>query len=390
MNPSRALIPHGTGTGKTVVAIALADKNCKTCLVVTLKDNVEKWKREISTHGTKTCQYIVLSKEQFKKQWNILEKSDGIIVDECHTFAGISSQLSHALRDYLKKHDTQFRWLLSATPVTATPMSVYVISTHLGHKMNYYSFLRMFFFEMRMGSRRVWRPNPKKEPQLIELVNKLAYGSMIKMGDVVEVPEQKFETEFFELTEDQKSAIKNLSDMEHIVRWTKMHQIENGTLAGNEYEPAQFFICGKNEYIVQTALREKKLAIFARYNHQIEILKGLLEHYNKPIFVINGENKDRDTTVQQIEKATECVVLINTSCGTGYELPSIGTIIFASLSFSYLDYEQSIGRFLRINALKKNRYIHLVTKGGVDEGVYDCIKHKQDFYLELFNNKTKR
>ncbi len=383
--PERALIPDGTGTGKTMIGIALADKLCKTCLVVTIKDNVEKWDREIKAHSNGSCVFLVMSKETFKKYvQEPIQLWDGVIWDECHHVAGAKSQLSKTFAKWLKTNDIKYRWLMSATPVTANWMSVYILANHLGHNMNYYKFRRMFFYEMKMGGRSVWKPNPFKEAKLQELVRHLALGRMIRMEDIAVVPDQRTITEYFNLTPEQKTAIENLNDPEHIVRWTKTHQIENGTLKGNEYEPSKTYQCLKNFRIWEIAREHKKVAIFVRYNHQIDYIKDSLRDLKRPFFIINGENKERDITVRAAEAVTEAIVIVNTACSAGYELPSIGTVIFVSLSFSYLDYEQSKGRFLRVNKLKPNTFYHLVTKGGVDEGVYDCIQGKRDFYIELF------
>ncbi len=393
MNPPRALIPDKTGTGKTIIGIALADKNCKRCLVVTIKDNVEKWENEIIKYSSNPEIYAVVSKETFKKYYNELPvyvgvkitNFDGVIWDECHHVAGAKSQLSKAFAKWLKTNDIKYRWLMSATPLTANWLSIQVLANHLGHNINYYKFMRTFFYEIKMGGRMVWKQNPKKEGQLQELIKRLALGRMVTMDDIAKVPEQKNITEYFHMTPQQKEAIVGLMDSDYIVRWTKTHQIENGTLKGNEYEPAKTFQCFKSFRIWELARAHPKIAIFCRYNAQIEMIKNDLSREGYRIYVINGANQDRHSTVQAIEADERCVVLINTACGTGYELPSIGVIVFASLSFSYLDYEQSRGRFLRVNKLKENTYYHLVTKGGVDEDVYDCIMDKKDFYIKLYD-----
>lgn len=405
MNPERALIPDGTGTGKTLIGISLADNNCKVCLVVTIKDNVEKWKREIHEFSNNNCRYIVISKENFKKMYFDgdfdLQPNpiDGVIVDECHFFAGKpatkkknkegelvfnGSQMSLALAKWVQEKNIRYRWLMSATPVTANWLSVFVLANHLGNNLNYYKFMRMFFYEIQMGRRRVWKQNPHKEGELQRIVRRLALGRMVTMEDIVEVPEQKMIVEYFHLTPEQKAAIENLQDPEHIVRFTKQDQIESGTLAGNEYEPAKSFQCLKNFRIWELCQKNTKIAIFARYNHQLNVLKEYLRDLNKPIFIINGENQNRDTTVQAVEKATDCIVLINTATATGYELPSIHVIVFASLSFDFIHLTQAMGRFLRVNRLAPKTYYHLVTKGGVNEAVYDCIKNKESFYIELY------
>ena len=53
-------------------------------------------------------------------------------------------------------------------------------------------------------------------------------------------------------------------------------------------------------------------------------------------------------------------------------------------NFSYKNYKQMKGRFLRANALKKNLFIHMVVDDGVDKDVYNNIMNKQDFSFKLY------
>ena len=83
--------------------------------------------------------------------------------------------------------------------------------------------------------------------------------------------------------------------------------------------------------------------------------------------------------ISKAESLEECIVIAQTSISAGYELPSFPCVIYASKSYRYVDYEQSLGRVLRANALKKNLYIHLVVEDGVDEACHDTIMSGQDF-----------
>jgi hypothetical protein len=49
-----------------------------------------------------------------------------------------------------------------------------------------------------------------------------------------------------------------------------------------------------------------------------------------------------------------------------------------------VDRVQAEGRILRANHLKKNLYIDLVVRGGVDEAVMECIKQKKSFDERLY------
>lgn len=405
-NPARHLLAHGTGTGKTHTSIALADGNCHTCLVICPKALVPKWQRDtekygdtFDSNGQKTCKYTILSKEQFKKEAKTLPPFDGVIVDEAHYFAGISSQLSKSLYWYMKKHDIKYRWLLTATPYLSTPMNIYVLARHLGHEWNYNHFRSEFFEDVRMGHRVVPKIKGHIKEKLAACVQEI--GSTIDMESAVAlhpelgvVPEQEFLTEYFDLTEEQKDAIIGLTDDLHITRWTHMHQIENGFLYGDGYQDTRIMNCPKNERLLQIISANNKVAVFCRYSHQIQTLAELICNRIRgvKIFGVDGSStgEERDRIIQEAEKATNAVIIIQSQCSAGYELPSFNTIVFMSLSFSYVDYAQSCGRFLRIANLRKNRYIHLITNG-IEKDIYqNVVIEKQDFNLAIYGRKSVR
>lgn len=398
LNPPKHLLCWGTGTGKTIGALSLAYKNTNNILIICPKALFEQWKRHTERDDLgrpKHCAYRIMTKETFRKEWDTVEYCEGIIVDEAHYFSGIQSHqkqsdMYRSLMAYIKKHNPPFIWLLTATPYLSTPLNILALSNILGYQWPYWKFHAKYFDRFRLGKSSRWVSRVKSgiESEMARLVNII--GSTVHINECADIPDQVFETEYFQLTEDQTKAIKKVTESEinHIVKFTKFHQVENGTLKGDEYEPNQFFETEKNERIVELCQQNKKVAVFCRYNLQIDSLKETLEKAtNRPVYVIRGDVKNRDEVVQAAEKADECIILINASCSEGYELPSIGLIIYASLSFSFKDYKQSLGRFLRLNRLKKNVYIHLVTAEGIDEAVYQSILKKQDFDIAIYSKE---
>ena len=380
LNPARYLIAHECGTGKTQTSLFLAQKNNETALIIAPKALKENWKRAIKYFND---QHLIISKEEFRRDWDKLQKYNCIIVDEFHFFANLKSQLSKSLLKYNKKHNPTYVYGLTATPYCSNVMNIFALARHLGHKWDYWSFFNRFYYNVPMGARMVPMQRKNIEKDVAQLVKSI--GNTCRLQDCADVPEQTFETIYFELTPQQKKAITAIDDTQAITRWTRTHTIENGLRIGDEYTKDEYFDCLKNDYIVSMAEENPKMAIFCRYNMQIEMLKTLLTTTGKKVFVISGEVKDRDSVVKEIEDNENCVALIQASCGVGFEIPSVPVVVFASMSFSFVDYQQSLGRVLRINKLKKNVYIHLVVKGGVDEAVYNCIMAKQDFNIEVYN-----
>jgi|2_EtaG_2_1085320.scaffolds.fasta_scaffold15770_2 superfamily II DNA or RNA helicase len=385
LNKKKLLLAHSTGTGKTVSALALTQKNNQTALVIVPKALKENWRRNIETHGFNTNHKIV-SKEEFRRDWDILPYYNAIIIDEFHFFGNLKSQMSKGLQKYIKKHDPEYIYGLTATPFCSSPMNIFALATHLGHKWNYWNFFNRFFNQVQMGRRNVPVQRTGIEDEVAELVRDI--GDTCKLEDCVDVPEQTFETVYLELTAEQKKAIKEIDAPEAITRFTHQHTIENGVKIGDGYVADTYYKALKNDYIASFSDENPKFAVICRYNLQLSNLQKILEEKGKKVFLINGNVKNRDEVVQEVENTSECIILIQADCAIGFEIPSVPIMIFASLSYSFVSYKQSLGRILRINKLKKNIYQHLVIKDGVDEAVYNCIMKKQDFNIAIYNKEN--
>lgn len=388
-DPNKCLLHWDTGTGKTLAAIKWADQKEGTVLVVCPKSILEKWEREIATFSKNKDDFTVLTKETLRRDYDKLHRYESVIVDEAHHVAGMRnarkiSLVARNLHKYLNKNKVENTLLLTATAYLSTPYNIFMLAKHLGYNWNYREFTEQFFTKQYFGSRAISVPRKDIEEDIATLIH--AIGDVVHIEECNDIPEQTFIDEVVSMTPKQSRAKGEVEETLPIVRFTKFHQIENGTLKGNEYEDHQYFPNRKLDYVVEYATTTSKIAVICRYNLQIDHIKETLENkLKKPIFVIRGDVENKDEVCAQVEAVDECVVLINASTSEGYELPSVGLIIFASTSFSFVDYRQMLGRFLRLNRLKKNVYIHLITEGGVDEAVYQSLKNKQSFDIEVYS-----
>lgn len=385
-NPKKYLVAWKTGVAKTLPAILWANQ-FSSALVIVPKHLKEQWKERLLNSPVKTLRFKIVTKEEFRRDFDKLAGYESIIVDEAHYFSGMKSTMSKNLIKYIKKHNVENIWLLTATPYLSTPWNIYRLAQILGHDWSYWSFKSKFFYDIKMGTRMIPKVKNNIEEDLAELVNKI--GETKTLEECFDVPEQTDVVEFFERNKKQDKAIKEMTENETnpAVRYNYIHQIENGTLKGDEFNENQIFNCDKHDRIMELITEDDKVAIFCRYNLEIEQLKEKLSKDGRNIYIVNGSVKEKSDVFKAIEADDKCIAIINSACSEGYELPSIGTIIYTSLSWSYKDYAQSRGRFLRSNALKKNTYIHLVNKGGVDESVYDSMMRKEDFDATIFDRK---
>jgi SNF2 family DNA or RNA helicase len=400
----------GTGASKTRTALELAEGSV---LVICPKQQREDqtWQRENEKWGTNKP-LTVISKEDLRKNWEKLPAYTTVIIDECHNNLGVlpmyvqrnkvqipkTSQIFEATQRYLTKHPPKRLYLLSATPVPKA-MSMWAIGVLFGQTWDFKDFRDVYYTEVRMGSmRRIWLPKKDEatKQRLADLIQKFGYTG--GLNDFFDVPEQTHKTVEIDLSGEQKKAVAEMTfaEADPLVRRARLRTIENGVLYGKKIEETgaktdkmtnqtKIFKSHKIDYILERALEFPKLLIFANYTAQImEIEKALKEEgYN--VSTLTGATKDRSFIRKVNESPDPHIIIAQSSISAGYELPSFPCVIYASKSWRYVDYEQSLGRVLRANHLKKNLYIHLVVKG-CDLDCHKAIMSGVDFQEKLTLN----
>ena len=399
----------GTGASKTRIALEMAEGKTLVICPKQQRDD-EMWLRENKKWETNK-DLTVISKEDLRKGWTSLPAYDTVIIDECHNNLGVmpayvqrkgvqrpkASQIFEATQKFLKKYPPKRLYLLSATPVPK-PLSCWAIGTLLGQEWDFNQFREIYYTEIRMGLRRIWIPKKGDaiKQRLASLVQRLGYTG--GLNDFFDVPEQSHKVVEIELTGEQNRAIKELmyAEADPLVRRARLRTIENGVLYGKKIVSINekidtmsantiLYPSKKIDYILERAMEFPKLLIFANYTAQImEIEKALrAEGYN--VSTLTGATKDR-TFIKKVNDSPEPhIIIAQSSISSGYELPSFPCVIYASKSWRFVDFEQSLGRVLRANHLKKNLYIHLVV-AGCDKDCHDTIMSGQDFQEKLTLN----
>ena len=372
--------------GKTPTAISLACSRTDLALVICPKSLVKNWEIEIERWRKGNTKFLVISKETFKRDCQKLPKCDGVWVDECHLgFANYKTQCFKALEWYLKKHNPKVVQLLTGTPYTSSSWSIYSYGKLLGRDWKWWDWKNRFFYDVRMGAKRIPLPIPGKELELQGILRRL--GSIIDLKDVADVPDDEDIIETFSLNTEQKKLIKDSFDPLPIVRYTRQHQIESGCLKGDGYREDIIIECEKDKRLMEIAEENDKLIIVSRYLLQLDKYETMFT--NRIVYRISGQEKNTASEVARLaENDRKCIVLAQGDTVAGYNLQSFDVVIFASMSYSYVNYEQVKFRVKNMEKKTGCTYIHFITEGdSVDKAVYDCVSKKQNFSIELFNKK---
>jgi superfamily II DNA or RNA helicase len=385
LNPKRYGIFWQGGLGKTIMALELAKKNNSRVLIVCPKLIKLTWQREVANYPM--LEHKIVSKEEFRRDWDTYPKYDTICFDESH-FVSHNSQMTKALAKYIKRHNPTYRYLLTGTPYS-DPFSIYYQAQHLGYNWSYNSFKNTFYQFVPMGNRVIPIVRKGIEGQIKNLINTI--GETLAMEDVFDIPEQLFKTEYFNLTTEQKREIKKIDESEtvHIARWTKIYQLTGGTLKGDEYTKDIFVKSEKLERLIELINENDKIIVVCRFNNEIEYIKKQLTELKKPVFVINGAIKveDKRKTIDEMAKIDQYCTLVNAMCSEGWEAPNCPLMVFYSIAFDLKNYLQMQWRIHRANHLKNNLYISLVVADTIDEDVFKTLNNKMDFHIELYEPK---
>lgn len=401
-NPLKKLIAFGCGGGKTRTVLELSEGKI---LIIAPKTQVldKTWEREAQKMG-REFDMRVLSKETFKKEWAqwgpqiILYdsplKCDTLIIDESHFAVGVlpqtrqrkkveipkASQIFESIEEYIKVVKPKRIYLASATPMPQ-PMALYAIARLFGHEWDYFKFRRAFYTYIPKIGRGVWIPKKDKETEAKLLAYAKKFGAFGKLQDFFDVPEQTHKDVVVGLSPEQKRFMKQLPLLypDPLVRVGKRHQLEQGIFEGKIIPE------NKMDEIVALCNEFDKVLVFARYTAQVNHIYDTLKKRwpRRSIFTLTGATDDRRELLANAELYDDSIVVAQSQISTGYELPSFRCTIFASQSYSFVDYEQALGRTLRANHLAKNVYVTLLSDD-IDKAVLKNVRAKQDFNEKLF------
>lgn len=376
------------GAGKTVGALALAKKAGVRTLIICPKALKGKWEKEGLEWLGDTA--IVMTKEEFKRDAPKVPACGAVIIDEAHKeFANHKTQSHKMLVKYIKAREPRYIWALTGTPYTSSPWSIYGIAKILGHEWNWIDFRQKYFQEKHLGRRVVFIPRVGIEDEIAALVQSI--GSVVRLDECIDVPEQTFIEKRFPLTKEQKNAIKEMTEIEEnpLTRFGKAHQIANGILIGNEYEDTKTFPCLKNDFFIKICEENDKVVGFSKYNAHLDLLAAELSKRDIPYRIIRGDTSHILSEIEEEgDKAHRMVILGQIACSSGYQLPSFPIVVHICNGYSFVDYDQSCGRVLRIDRPKPNLYITLTTSGSMDLPVLAARDAKMSFSEAIFTKNN--
>lgn len=392
--PSKYIFSCDTGTGKTFMSLShyVAKAYPLPLLVIApaSKVNTGDWERDIILYfesvGLALPEYSIYSYEKFTRNptalqyrktgdrglwraWMVKYPSGNyaVIADECHRMANTQSGIGKAMFQITKQ--ARFFVGLSATAIpngwisAANYFKVFGYSNGITefrsrycNIQTYKGFPEIIGYKKEDELKRLWngmsKPLSKDEALDLPPITNVAVTveSTAKYLAVLRTRQFKGET------------LDNASALLHALRRST---IETKIPWLNE------FLDGVSDNVV----------IFYTYiDERVEIIDMLKKrHANRTLFLQDGEHHQVPPKESWDELERTITLAQYQSGSTGIEMTYASITVYFSPTYSYVNYEQSMGRTYRSGQEKKCTYYNIATDKTVEKTIWKALENKKDF-----------
>lgn len=373
-----SLLPLGTATGKTLIALHYYINNhLDKPLVIycPLAKYLEGgWVSEFNSLKSK---YNLITKDITVVPYSQINKyavanNSFVILDEAHYIKNPMAKRSKAIREILNNKPFI---MLSATP--GTKVEEYCNYFMLWNKFKYKThFEREFLIKdsLMLGARNIPVVKGYKNLDKFSSILKQHSTSRLTVNDIVELPELIIKdvslTPSKEYKDIKKHRILQL-DNDVILLDT---QIKLCTYL-RQYTSPKEKLSHLEDIVSECKQLNENLLIFYNFKSELREIEKLV----KIDYLINGDVKIFPSKEDFKNLNGKITVVQIRAGGTGIELQYNSQVLFYSPTYSYQDYEQALGRAYRPGQNKKVLVRRFNTINTIEADVWEAIKNKKDF-----------
>lgn len=410
------------GTGKTLTALKYAGNLWKrglidNVLILGPKSVLVVWEEELknllipykivtdpltpSSNQEKlsVCLANYESLRRYRGKANKIRSSyDLVIADESHRIKNHNSIQSK--QTYFLARNAKYRIALSGTPKGNNDWDFigqyrFIDDSIFGTKIKD---IKEKYFQPCGWMMHDLELQPQKKEEFYDLIRQHSFRiTKSEALDLPEITETKIKVElskptmkaYRQLVEDKLLELEDSTiEADLAVKLvTKLQQICCGFIYDEEHVPVEIgddkIKCLKE--ILEDHMGNEKIVIFCKYTHEIDMIsKALRKTVNHMIYDSRSKNDDWlefvrnpyiKVLITQIKKG-----------GTGLNLQCASTVIFFSLSYSYIDLSQAKDRVHRNGQTKKVSIYYLLGKGTIEETIYRVLQKKKSGAKEILDD----
>lgn len=369
------------GTGKSLMALHhyLKHSNGEPLLIIAPASKRDEggWTREVEfvneQYGT-DIEHEVISYYKLSKDY--LDYRDWFVIfDEAHMIKNSTSNRGKA-GFQLSKIASQFT-LLTATPLPNSWEDSINYFKMFGFTKNKTQFNRQFAItEPRNFGGRTFNQvvDYRHKETLEEAWSKISLS--IKKDDALDLPPITFETVNFKKSREHNIIEKNrvFEDVAYDSSPKLMSGLRYYASWKEKLKYTKMFLEGTSNNVV----------IFYQFTKEFDDLLKVAKELKKTIYAVNGKHMKLPHK-RDWDDVTNSVTLIQYQAGSsGIELQYANEVIYYTPTYSFSDYQQSLGRTHRNGQTNKVTVYQYKTKGTVETEVWHALDNKQDFDERIY------
>lgn len=391
----RCAFYHDMGLGKTFTGAEklMSDRRWKRALVVCQKSKVADWVDHFETHYdmpvvdlTKqdVCRdaeaVMVVNYDLIWRRPQLMELDDfALMFDESSLLQNATSKRTKAAMKLAGKADTLV--LLSGTPVDGKYERLWTQLRMLGWDIDKKLFWRQYVESettMREGFPITKVTGYKNEERLVRKMKELGCD-FLKTDDVIDLPDQRFIRVDVPMSEYYRKFAKTnviTAFGREFVGDTVFGDLTAKRQLAAAYSRAKLEAFG--DLLDGTS---KRLVVFYNFDVELEGLTAELEKRYRRYGVLNGKAHD----LSPFFDTDDGVALIQYQSGAmGVNLQQADMCVYFSPPLASSLFEQSKKRIHRVGQDKPCTYYELVSKGTVEDKIYDTLAMRRDYTEKLF------
>lgn len=391
----RCAFYHDMGLGKTFTGAEklMSDRRWKRALVVCQKSKVADWVDHFEAHYdmpvvdlTKqdVCRdaeaVMVVNYDLIWRRPQLMELDDlALMFDESSLLQNATSKRTKAAMKLADKADTLV--LLSGTPVDGKYERLWTQLRMLGWRIDEKLFWRQYVESettMREGFPITKVTGYKNEERLVRKMKELGCD-FLKTDDVIDLPGQRFIRVDVPMSEYYRKFAK--ANVITAFGRDFVGDTVFGDLTAKRQLAAAYSRAKLEAFGDMLDGTSKRLVVFYNFDVELEGLTAELEKRCRRYGVLNGKAHD----LSPFFDTDDGVALIQYQSGAmGVNLQQADTCVYFSPPLASSLFEQSKKRIHRVGQDKPCTYYELVSKGTVEEKIYDTLAMRRDYTEKLF------
>ncbi|MGB7763131.1 MAG: DEAD/DEAH box helicase, partial [Bryobacteraceae bacterium] len=144
------------------------------------------------------------------------------------------------------------------------------------------------------------------------------------------------------------------------------------------------------EIIRELAIEEnRKVVVFSEYERMTHLAGEELEKLGVGFVSLHGgvPTRNRGALMEKFRRDAECRVFLSTDAGgVGLNLQAASAVINFEPPWNPARLEQRIGRVHRLGQANPVHVVHLLTKGSIEERVWETLKLKKSLFAGVFDS----